>query len=52
MVSAENFEGGGGMMFKVLRKLFGYRERLFVRFRLDFDLVKKRWKFVDLCGRK
>jgi len=39
-------------MFKVLRKLFAQKGRSVMRFRLDFDLVQKRWKFVYLGGAK
>jgi hypothetical protein len=34
-------------MLRVLRKLFRRRKDLVVRFRLDFDLVGKRWKFIE-----
>ncbi len=40
------------MMLKVLRKLFRHKERSVMRFRLDFDLVEKRWKFVNLYSGK
>jgi hypothetical protein len=34
-------------MLRVLRKLFRRRKDLVVRFRLDFDLIVKRWKFIE-----
>jgi hypothetical protein len=35
-------------MLRVLRKVFRSRERSVVKFRLDFDLLNKSWKFVSL----
>jgi len=34
-------------MLRVLKKLFRRRKDFVVKFRLDFDLVGKRWKFVE-----
>jgi hypothetical protein len=34
-------------MLRVLRKLFRSKKRFVVRFRLDFDLMEKRWKFIE-----
>jgi hypothetical protein len=34
-------------MLRALRKLFRSKKCFVVRFRLDFDLVNMRWKFVE-----